>query len=139
MQSLENSLHCFLVTFLCITNLPLHILAKDCLLIRHLADKIYSNNKKTAALCWLTILVIFNLFAAGEPSTNTCIAHGTLCHDLRVCPIFCNKPVKQLYWCNRIELWVANFVLGNCSLIWWNPWQPTAEPGGFTEPQVKKY
>jgi len=42
MQSLENSLHCFLVTFLYVTNLSLHILAKDCLLIRHLAiaDKI---------------------------------------------------------------------------------------------------
>jgi len=36
MQYVENSLHCFLVTFLCTTNLSLDILAKDCLLIRHL-------------------------------------------------------------------------------------------------------
>jgi len=37
MQYVENSLHCFLVTFLCVTNFSLDILAKDCLLIRHLA------------------------------------------------------------------------------------------------------
>jgi len=41
MQYAENSLHCFLVTFLCITNLSLHLLTKDRLLIRHLANKIY--------------------------------------------------------------------------------------------------
>jgi len=40
MQYLENTLHYFLLTYLCITDLSLHILAKDCLLIRHLADKI---------------------------------------------------------------------------------------------------
>jgi len=40
MQYVENSLYCFLNTFLCIPNLSLHVLAKDCLLIRHFADKI---------------------------------------------------------------------------------------------------
>ena len=36
--------------------------------------------------------VFFNLFAAAEPSANVCVAHGTLCNDPSVYPIFCNKP-----------------------------------------------
>jgi len=36
--------------------------------------------------------VFVNLFAATEPSGNVCIAHGTLCNDPSVYPIFCNKP-----------------------------------------------
>jgi len=49
--------------------------------------------------------VFFNLFAAGEPPANVCVAHGTLCNDPCVYPTFCYKPVKQWYCRNRIELW----------------------------------
>jgi len=52
--------------------------------------------------------VFFNLFAAVESSANVCVTQGTLRNDLSVCPTFCNKPVKQWYCYNRIELWLRN-------------------------------
>jgi len=36
--------------------------------------------------------VLFNLFAAAEPSGNTCVAHGTLCNDSNIFPTFFIKP-----------------------------------------------
>jgi len=50
--------------------------------------------------------VFFNDFAAAEPSANVCVAHGTPCSDPSVYPTFCNKPVKQWYCYNRIDLWL---------------------------------
>ena len=100
MQYLENSLHCFLVTFLCITNLSLHISAKDCLLIRHLAGKCNQITDKQLHYADLPSKPVFlNLFAAGVPSANVCVAHGTLCHCYgpSIYPTLCNKPVKQWY------------------------------------------
>jgi len=40
--------------------------------------------------------VFFSRFAAAEPSTNGCVAHGTICIDPSVYP-FSDKPVKQWY------------------------------------------
>jgi len=48
--------------------------------------------------------VFFHLFAAPEPSANVYVAHGTLHNDSSVYPICSNKPVKQWYCFNRIEL-----------------------------------
>jgi len=36
--------------------------------------------------------VFFNLLAAAEPSSNFCVAHGTLDSDPSVYPTSCNKP-----------------------------------------------
>jgi len=49
----------------------------------------------------LLIAVFFNLFAAAEPSTNVCVAHGTLSNDPSVYPTFCNKPDE----CRICVLW----------------------------------
>ena len=50
--------------------------------------------------------VFFNLFAAEETPANVFVAHETLCNDPSVYPTLRNKPVKQWYCHNCIELWL---------------------------------
>jgi len=35
------------------------------------------------------------VLTAAELFANVCVAHGTLCNDISVYPIFCNKPDGQ--------------------------------------------
>jgi len=60
----------------------------------------------TFSFIWTNELksVFFHLFATPEPSANVYVAHGTLHNDSSVYPICSNKPVKQWYCFNRIEL-----------------------------------
>jgi len=69
--------------------------------------------------------VSFNLFAATEPSTNVCVAHGALCNCETVILLQPHRTV------------VVNFVPGNFSLFQRNPWQPLAEPLGSVEAWLK--
>jgi len=58
--------------------------------------------------------VFFNLFAATEPSTNVCVAHGSQCTCETMILLQPHRTV------------VVNFVPGNFSLFQRNPWQPLA-------------
>ena len=72
--------------------------------------------------------MFFNLFAAAEPSANFCVAHGTLCSDPSLYPTFCNKPVKQWYCYNRIELWlwISSQAISVC--FGWTPGSHSRNP-----------
>jgi len=63
-----------------------------------------------------TNAVFFNLFAATEPSTNVCVAHGILCND------------PSDYFATTAKNYGCEFVPGNFGLFRRNHWQPLAEP-----------